>query len=135
MTRARKGIPDQAVSVIGAAAAFAALATVFGSPVVGAVILIEAAGLGGAMLPLVLLPGLMAAGIGSLVFIGLNHWTGLSNNDYALSPFSLPAFTTPTLAEFVWTVVLAVAAAVVAFGDRRDWPGRRRVWWPGARGC
>jgi len=36
------------------------------------VILIEAAGLGGPMLPLVLLPGLMSAGIGSFpaLFIG-----------------------------------------------------------------
>ena len=113
--RIRKDTPDQAVSVLAAAAAFAALATVFGSPVVGAVILIEAAGLGGPTLPLVLLPGLMSAGIGSLVFTGLNDWTGLSNNDYALSPITLPAYTTPTVVDFVWTVVLAVAAAVVAY--------------------
>jgi len=116
VSRARKGTPDQAMSVIAAAAAFAALATVFGSPVVGAVILIEAAGLGGPTLPLVLLPGLMASGIGSLVFIGMNHWTGLSNNDYALSPFTLPAYSKPTLIDFVWTVGLAIAAAVVTFG-------------------
>ena len=113
--RARREMPDQAVSVIAAAAAFAALATVFGSPVVGAVILIEAAGLGGPTLPLVLLPGLMASGIGSLVFTGLNEWTGLSNNDYALSPFTLPAYSRPTLVEIGWTVVLAVVAAVVVF--------------------
>ena len=37
----------------------------------------EASGLGGAMLELVLVPGLLAAGIGSLVFIGLDAWTGL----------------------------------------------------------
>jgi H+/Cl- antiporter ClcA len=113
--RARKDTPDQAVSVIAAAAAFAALATIFGSPIVGAVILIEAAGLGGPTLPLVLLPGLMSAGIGSLVFIGMGSWTGLSNSEYALSPFTLPAYTSPTLAEFVWTVVLAAVAAGVTF--------------------
>jgi H+/Cl- antiporter ClcA len=114
--RVRRDTPDQAVSILAAAAAFAALATVFGSPVVGAVILIEAAGLGGAMLPLVLLPGLMSAGIGELVFVGLKDWTGLSNNDYALAPITLPAYAAPTIAEFAWTVVLSVAAAVVAFG-------------------
>jgi chloride channel protein, CIC family len=114
--RARKDTPDEALSVIAAAAAFAALATIFGSPVIGAVILIEAAGLGGPTLPLVLLPGLMSAGIGSLVFIGMGNWTGLSSSDYALSPFALPAYTSPTFAEFAWTVVLAVVAAVVAFG-------------------
>ncbi len=112
----KKDTPDQAVQVIAASAAFAALASVFGSPVVGAVILIEAAGLGGAMLPLILLPGLMAAGIGSLVFIGLNGWMGLDNSDYALSPFSLPTYTSPTFAEFGWTIVLSVVAAVLTYG-------------------
>jgi H+/Cl- antiporter ClcA len=114
--RVRKGTSDQTVSVLAAAAAFAALATVFGSPVVGAVILIEAAGLGGTMLPLVLLPGLMSAGIGSLVFVGIHGFTGLSNNDYALAPITLPAYNTPTVAEFAWTIVLSVVAAIVAFG-------------------
>jgi H+/Cl- antiporter ClcA len=113
--RARSGISDQAVSVIAAAAAFAALATIFGSPVVGAVILIEAAGLGGAMLPLVLLPGLMSAGIGSLVFSGVGSWTGLSSNDYSLAPVSLPSYPSPTAADLVWTLLLSVVAAVAAF--------------------
>ena len=43
----RKELPDQVMAVLAASAAFAALATIFGSPVIGAVILIEAAGLGG----------------------------------------------------------------------------------------
>ena len=119
VNRLKKDTPDQALQVIAASAAFAALASVFGSPVVGAVILIEAAGLGGAMLPLVLLPGLMAAGIGSLVFIGLNGWVGLNNSDYALSPFTLPAYTSPSFAAFGWTIVLSVGAALVTYGILR----------------
>ena len=111
----KRDTPDQAVAVLAAAAAFAAIASIFGSPVVGAVILVEAAGLGGPMLPLVLLPGLMSAGIGSLVFSGMGSWTGLSSSSYALSPFSLPAFTTVTVAQLAWAVLLAVAAAAVAF--------------------
>ena len=110
---ARKDIPDQVMAVLAASAAFAAIATIFGSPVIGAIILIEAAGLGGPMLPLVLLPGLMSAGIGSVIFIGMGHWTGLSSSAYALSPFSLPAFSTLTVAEFGWAIVLAFTAAVV----------------------
>ena len=38
-------------------------------------LVIEASGLGGATLPLILVPGLIAAGIGSLVFIGISNWT------------------------------------------------------------
>jgi H+/Cl- antiporter ClcA len=113
--RVRKDTPDQAMAVLAASAAFAAIATVFGSPVIGAIILIEAAGLGGPMLPLILLPGLMSAGIGSVIFIGMGHWTGLSSAAYALSPISLPAFSTLTVAEFGWAIVLAFAAALATF--------------------
>jgi H+/Cl- antiporter ClcA len=111
----RRPVPDQARMVIAAAAAFAALATIFGSPVIGAVIIIEAAGLGGATLPLVLLPGLIAAGIGSLAFVGIGSLTGLSSDAYALPPLSLPAYPTPQATDFLWTVVLALVAAVVVF--------------------
>ncbi len=58
----KKDTPDQVMAVLAASAAFAAIATIFGSPVIGAIILIEAAGLGGPMLPLVLLPGLLRPG-------------------------------------------------------------------------
>jgi len=120
----KKDTPDQVMAILAASAAFAALATIFGSPVIGAIILIEAAGLGGPMLPLILLPGLMSAGIGSVIFIGMGHWTGLSSSAYALSPFTLPAFSTLTAADFGWAIVLAFAAAAVTFaiveGARRS---------------
>ena len=120
----KKDTPDQVMAVLAASAAFAGLATIFGSPVIGAIILIEAAGLGGPMLPLVLLPGLMSAGIGSVIFIGMGHWTGLSSSAYALSPFTLPAFSTLTIADFGWAIALALAAALVTFaiveGARRS---------------
>ena len=115
----KKDTPDQVMAVLAASAAFAAIATIFGSPVIGAIILIEAAGLGGPMLPLVLLPGLMSAGIGSVVFIGMGHWTGLSSSAYALSPFSLPAFSTLTAADFGWAIALAFAAAAITVRHHR----------------
>ena len=111
----RKDAPQQAVGLMAAAGSFAAVSTIFGSPVIGAVIVIEAAGLGGPTLPLVLLPGLLAAGIGSLVFIGMGGWTGLSTSAWALSPFALPTFSGPGWGDFGWTIVLAIAAALVVF--------------------
>ena len=114
--RSRRPIPDQALVVIAAAGSFAALATIFGSPIVGAVIIIEAAALGGATLPLVLLPGLIAAGIGSLVFVGVGSLTGLSSSAYALPPLALPAYPSPQLTDFLWTIVLALVTAGVVFG-------------------
>jgi H+/Cl- antiporter ClcA len=111
----RRAVPDQARMVLAAAGSFAALATIFGSPVVGAVIIIEAAGLGGPTLPLVLLPGLLAAGIGSLVFVGVGSLTGLSSSAYAISPLSLPTYPHPNLGDLLWTILLSVVAAAVAF--------------------
>ncbi|HEV2997970.1 MAG TPA: chloride channel protein, partial [Solirubrobacteraceae bacterium] len=115
MRLARKDAPDQALALMAAAGAFAAISSLFGSPAVGAVIIIEATGLGGATLPVILLPGLLAAGIGSLVFIGMGTLTGLSTSAYALSPLALPAFSRPDWGDFAWTIVLAAAAAVVTF--------------------
>jgi H+/Cl- antiporter ClcA len=100
---------------MAAAGSFAAVSTIFGSPVIGAVLIIEATGLGGAILPLVLLPGLLAAGIGSLVFIGLGSWSGLSTSAWQLSPFPLQAYGGPGWGDFFWTVLLALLMAVLAF--------------------
>jgi chloride channel protein, CIC family len=111
----RRQLPEQARLVVAASAAFAALATIFGSPVVGAVIIIEAAGLGGSTLPVILLPGLLAAGTGSLVFVGIGSLTGLSTNAFALPPVTLPDYPTPRPTDFLWTVLLAPAAAVLVF--------------------
>ncbi len=111
----KKDVPDQATLILVAAASFAALASIFGSPIVGAIIIIEAAGLGGPTLPLVLLPGLLAAGIGSLVFIGVGSLTGLSTSAYAISPLSLSPYAHPNAGDLLWTVALAALAAVVTF--------------------
>jgi len=107
----RRAVPQQAVSVLGATGSFAAISTLLGSPIVGAFLLMEASGLGGPMLGLVLLPGLLASGIGSLIFIGLDSLTGLGT--FSLAIPSLPHFARPNGAEFGWAVAIGLAAAVV----------------------
>ena len=64
----------------------AALSFIFESPVIAAVIIIEASGIGGPQQTMILLPGLTAAGIGSLLSLGLGSWTGVDTSDYALGP-------------------------------------------------
>lgn len=113
MRLAKKDAPNNAGLVMAAAGSFAAVSSIFGSPAIGAVIIIEAAGLGGRTLPLILLPGLLSAGVGSLVFTGLGHTTSLSTSDYALSPLELPEYSAPTLADFAWVIPLAVVVAVL----------------------
>jgi H+/Cl- antiporter ClcA len=111
---ARKDAPDQVQAVVGAAGTFAALSFIFGSPLIGAVILIEAVGLDKRRLTVVLVPGLLAAGIGSLVSIGMGSWTGLSSSAWSLGALQLPAFDRPDIADFAWTIPFAVAVAVVS---------------------
>jgi H+/Cl- antiporter ClcA len=110
----RRDTPPQALMIIAAAGSFAALSFIFDSPLIAAVILIEATGIGGARLPLVVVPGLLAAGIGSLLSVGLGSFTGLSSASYALGALPLPHFGHPTIAQFGWTIALAAAIAVGA---------------------
>ncbi len=109
----RRPAPDELLMIIGAAGSFAAISFIFVSPLVAAVILIEATGLGGARLPLVVIPGLLAAGIGSLVALGIGSFTGLSTSAFALSPLKVPSFGHLTVGQFGWTIALALAIAIV----------------------
>ncbi len=111
----RRGRPDssaQAQMLISAAGSFAAISFLFDQPIIAAVLVIEATGLAKKQLPLVLLPGLAAAGLGSLVTIGMGKLTGLSTAAYALSALPLPVQARPTVAEFAWTIPLAIVVAI-----------------------
>ncbi|HEY8093783.1 MAG TPA: chloride channel protein [Acidimicrobiales bacterium] len=119
VTQLKRDAPQQMLLVLGAAGSFAAISMIFQSPLVAAVLVIEASGLGGPTLPLILLPGLLAAGIGSLTFIGISNWGALDTSAYSLGALPLPPFASPTWAEVGWSVVLAVVAAVLVFAIRR----------------
>ncbi|TFC91648.1 chloride channel protein [Cryobacterium sp. TMT4-31] len=112
----KKDSPPSAVAVVASAGSFAAVSTLLGSPLLGAFLLMEASGLAGAMLGVGLLPGLLASGIGSLVFVGLDSWTGLGTFSLALP--DLPSFSTPTAAMFLWALGIGVACPLLAWGIR-----------------
>jgi len=114
---AKRDAPPRTGTVVAAAGSFAAISTLLGSPLLGAFLLMEASGVGGATLELVLLPGLLAAGVGSLIFLGLNAWTGLGT--FSLAIPHLPHFGAPDVAEFGWALVVGVAAALVGSAIRR----------------
>ncbi|HEY6810572.1 MAG TPA: chloride channel protein, partial [Propionibacteriaceae bacterium] len=95
------------------AGSFAAISTLLGSPVLGAFLIMEAAGIGGMTLSLVALPGLLASGLGALVFVGLDRWTGLGNFSLALP--SVPPAVTPTLATMGWALAMGVAGALLGW--------------------
>jgi H+/Cl- antiporter ClcA len=124
---ARKQAPSQVLVVVAATGSFAALSFVFSSPIIAAVILVEATGLGKSRLPIVLLPGLLGAGIGTLVSIGMGSFTGLSSSAYALGALPLPAYHHPTASAFAWTIPLALVVAVVAYLIRTGGLGTQRI--------
>jgi H+/Cl- antiporter ClcA len=113
----RRRPPEQALALVGAAGSFAAVSTLLGSPVVGAFLLMEVIGIAGPMMSVVLVPGLLAAGVGTLIFIGLGQWTGFGT--LSLTIPDLPSVPIPDVAEFGWAIAVGVAAAVVGTGIRR----------------
>ncbi len=113
---AKKDAPPMALTVMASAGSFAAVSTLLGSPLLGAFLIMEAAGIGGVTLSLVALPGLLSSGIGALVFIGLDNWTGLGSFSLALT--SVPPASTPTVATLAWALVLGMAAAPIGWAIR-----------------
>jgi H+/Cl- antiporter ClcA len=111
--RLSKNPQPQMVEIVSASATFAAVSFLFGSPLIAAIILIEAIGLGGSQLRILLVPGLLAAGIGSLVSLGMGSWTGLNTSDISIGVLPLPEYSRPDLTDFVWTIPLAVAIALL----------------------
>jgi H+/Cl- antiporter ClcA len=113
----KRDAPAMASVVIGAAGSFAAISTLLGSPLPAAFLMMEVAGIGGAMLGVVLVPGLLAAGIGSLIFVGLGDWTGFGT--FSLSVPNIPTAGSPDAPEFLWAIAIGVVAAILGTGIRR----------------
>jgi Voltage gated chloride channel len=108
----RSDAPAETQSLVAATGTFAAVSFLFGSPLIGAVMLVETAGLGGPRLPLVLIPGLFAAGIGTLVSTGMGSWTGVSTDEISIGLLQLAEYPRPDLTDILWTIPLAMAIAV-----------------------
>jgi H+/Cl- antiporter ClcA len=115
--RTRLHHQPQAQQLLAIAGSSAAIATIFGNPVVGAVLMLEVVGLAaGAQVLVALLPAILSAGVGALVFTGLGEWTG----------FDAPSLTIPGLGEsgleagdLLWTIPIAIVVAVLAQVTRR----------------
>jgi H+/Cl- antiporter ClcA len=113
----RPGLEERAYALMGATGSFAAVSSLLGSPLLGAFLVMEASGIGGGMLGPLLLPGLLASGIGALIFVGMGSWTGLGT--FSLQLPDVPRATSPTAAEFGWTLLTGLAAALLAAGVTR----------------
>lgn len=106
----RSAATPQSNALVGAAGSAAAIATIFGNPVVAAVLLMEVAGVGGPQLFAVMLPALLASGVGDVVFTGFGRWTGLKTTHLDIGLPPPPAL---DAGDVVWGVLLAVAVGLV----------------------
>ncbi len=106
--------------LFGLAGAFAAIATLFGGPLVAAFLIFEIAAAGGAIPPRAmgraLLPGFVAAGTGALVFTGIGDWPGLE--PFSLAVPGLPPYDTVRIADLGWCLLVAAAVAAVIVAIR-----------------
>jgi H+/Cl- antiporter ClcA len=117
-------------TLMAAAGSSAAISAIFGNPLVGAVLLMEAAGVGGPRLFAVLLPALLASGVGAIVFTGFGRWTGLHTDSLSLHLPEPPQLDT---GDVVWSVLAAAAIGVamhatLALGRRTAAVATPRPW-------
>ena len=128
---ARMGDTD--ARVLSTAGTFSAISALFGGPVAAAMLLLEAGvGMGASLIP-ILIPGLVAASIGYLIFLGIGDWGGLEAT--TLSVPGLPAYDGVHLRDLVVAVVVGVLLAVLTEVVRRlaariAGPGRARLGMP-----
>jgi H+/Cl- antiporter ClcA len=106
-------------ALVATAGSFAAISSLFGGPIVGGVMMVEASagGLGAALIP-ALLPGFVAAAIGYVIFVGFGHWGGL--NAPGLVVPGLPPYHGTHVYDLIVGVVVGVAAALLVAAVRRS---------------
>ena len=111
--------------VMATAGSFAAIAALFGGPLVASFMLIEAAsGLGSLLLP-TLVPGLVAAAVGWLVFVGIGSWVGLPPT--SLDVPDLPVYDQVRISDLFLAVVAGVVILLILRLARRVAEAVRRL--------
>lgn len=108
--RTKLGADAQGRGLIAVAGSAAAIATIFGNPLVAVILLLEVVGLASRSVMLVIVPCIVSSGVGALLFTGLGHWTGLPTGSLALPDVSA---TTLDLADLLFVVPLAAAVALL----------------------
>jgi len=111
----RLGTREQAV--LATAGSMAAVSAVFGGPLVAGVLMVEA-GVGmGAMLIPILIPGLVAAACGYVLFVGLGNWGGIQQT--LLTVPGLPDYHSTHVLDLLLGICVGIAAALLLALVRR----------------
>jgi H+/Cl- antiporter ClcA len=126
-------LDERATTVLGTAGSFSAISALFGGPLVAGMLMVEGALEMGSRVLAILLPGLVAAAIGYLIFVGLGDWGGL--NAPGLVVGDLPAYEgTHVLDLLVGLAVGVVTALLIVWvkgvATRIEADGTRRLGMP-----
>jgi H+/Cl- antiporter ClcA len=106
----------RAAGIVASAGSFSAISALFGGPLVAGMLLVEGSlGLGTAALP-VLLPGLVAAATGYLVFVGFGHWGGLHQPGLVVP--NLPPYQGTHLLDLLVGPGVGIVTVIVVQGVR-----------------
>jgi H+/Cl- antiporter ClcA len=105
-------------AVLAMAGSFSAISALFGGPLVAGMLLVEAgaATMGAALIP-ILLPGLVSAACGYLIFVGLGDWGGLDAASLAVP--GLPEYNGTHIEDLLVGLLVGIAAGVLIVGVRR----------------
>ncbi|MEU1512091.1 chloride channel protein [Streptomyces sp. NPDC005811] len=101
---------EASTGLLAAAGSAASISALFGNPLVGAVLLMEVAGVGGPQLYAVMLPALLASGVGDMIFTGFVHWTGFETGSLDIGLPKPPPLDWP---DVLWVLLLAPVIAFV----------------------
>jgi H+/Cl- antiporter ClcA len=102
----------QATTILSGAGSAAAISAIFGNPLIAAILFLEIVGLARRQATLVLLPCLVASGVGALLFTGLGDWTGLGIGSLAIPDLDSSAL---SVGDIVLVFPLAAVVSVVTW--------------------
>jgi chloride channel protein, CIC family len=112
LTAARFGSHAKTADLLSSSGSFSAISALFGGPLIAGVLLVEGGiGMGTSLFP-VLVPGLVAAATGYLVFVGLGDWGGLGTPGLVVP--DLPPYDGTHVSDLVVGLAVGVLAALVA---------------------
>jgi H+/Cl- antiporter ClcA len=105
------------VAVLSTAGSFSAMSALFGGPLVAGMLLMEAGLEHGKRLVWILVPGLVSAAVGYVIFVGLGDWGGL--NAAGLAVPDLPVYEGTHVLDLAVGIVVGALAAIVVTSVRR----------------
>ncbi|MFD8411569.1 chloride channel protein [Streptomyces sp. NPDC059650] len=108
---AKRPVEPKIQAIVATTGSTAAISTILGGPIVAALMVVEAAGLAGPQLVVLLLPCLVASAAGAVVFTSLGAWTGLPVGGLTLP--QVPPDARPDAGDFLWGIPVAIAVALV----------------------